>query len=49
MSHEKLKELKVQLEKLLAKGLYQTWQVTIWGTFLLCSQEGWDIEDVCGL
>jgi hypothetical protein len=49
MSHEELKELKVQFEELLTKGLHQTWQVTIWGICLFYSQERWDIEDVCGL
>jgi len=43
---EKLKELKVQLEKLLER-LYQTKQITIWGTRPFCSQEGWDVENVC--
>jgi hypothetical protein len=27
--------------------LYQTKQVTIWGTRPFCSQEGWDVENVC--
>jgi hypothetical protein len=46
MSHEELKELKVQLEELFER-LYQTKQITIWGTRLFCSQEGWDVENVC--
>ncbi len=48
MNHEELKELKVQLEELIVKG-YIKFNVTIWGTCPLCSQERWDIEDVCGL
>ncbi len=48
MSHEELKELKVQLKELLMKGYIKPKHITIWGTYPFCSQEGWDIEDVCG-
>jgi len=42
MSHEELKELKVQLKEL-SKGYIKP-NKSPYG-----AQEGWDIEDVCGL
>jgi hypothetical protein len=49
MSHEELKELKVQLEELLTKGYIKPSKSPYGAPILFCSQEGWDIEDVCGL
>jgi len=48
-SHEELKELKVQLEELLAKGYIKPNKSPYGATRPLCSKKGWDVEDVCGL
>jgi hypothetical protein len=47
MSHEELKELKVQLEELLAKGYIKPSKSPYGAPVLFCSQKGWDFEDVC--
>jgi hypothetical protein len=49
MNHEELKELKVQLEELLAKGYIKPSKSSYGAPCPFCSQKGWDVEDVCGL
>ncbi len=49
MNHEELKEFKVQLEELLTNGYIKPSKLPYRAPVLFCSQEGWDVEDVCGL
>jgi hypothetical protein len=47
MSHEELKELKVQLEELLTKRYIKLSKSPYGAPVFFCSQEGWDFENVC--
>ncbi len=49
MSHEELKELKVQLEELPTKGYIKPNKSPYGAPRPFCSQEGWEVKDVCGL
>jgi hypothetical protein len=48
MNHEEFKNSKFNSKNSSPKDTLNLAN-RLWGTRLFCSQEGWDVEDVCGL